>query len=73
LLVDKSLLQRMQLCPSGEPLKGDDFLFGLDCSKGRNTRAYSNAIDVHRARAALAKSATKARTMQPEIVTKCIE
>src|SRR5262245_51748498 len=73
LLVDKSLLQRMQLCSSGEPFKGDDFLFGLDSGNGRNTRADSNAIDVHRARAALAQSTTKARTMQSEIVTKCIE
>jgi hypothetical protein len=53
LLVDKSLLQRMQLCPTGEPFKGDDFLFGLNCGKGRNARADSNAIDVYRARAAL--------------------
>src|SRR5215831_6324402 len=64
LLVDKSLLQRMQLCPSGEPLKGDDFLLGFDCGEGRNTRADGNAIDVYRARAALTQSATKARTMQ---------
>jgi hypothetical protein len=73
LLIDKSLLQRVQFCPLGEPLKGDDFLFELDCDKGRNTGANSNAVDMDRAGAALAQSTAKAGAAQSEIVTKCIE
>ena len=72
LLGDERPLERMRPARGAKPLERDDL---PACDRRNRHRAGANrlAVDMHRARAALAQAAAEARPVQTQIVAQCIE
>src|SRR4051794_15767413 len=71
LFLNPGLLQRVQLSIRCKPFERGDF--SLDRRHGHDAGTNRRTVDNHRAGAALTKSASKARPLQAEVVTKDVE
>src|SRR5437868_4947133 len=71
LLLDPRFLYRMQRTALGQSFKRGDF--ALNRGRRRDARSRRNAIDDHRASAALAEAAAKSRSGEIQVVTKDVQ